>query len=272
MQRHVFFISDGTGITAEHLGLSLVSQFEGIHFIFVTLPFVDSPEKAEDTARQIQASFEEDGEAPLLFVTLINPVTRAILDKTPGIQLNLFDHFIPQLEKVLGKSASGKMGRTHSVHNKEQYYARIEAINYTLSTDDGLNPKNYDLADVILVGVSRSGKTPTSIYLALHYGIAAANYPITADDLTHDELPHSLNGYASKCFGLTIDPSRLTQIREQRFNDSQYASLRQCTKEVLATEAIFKQAHIPYLNTTQLSVEEIATKIVAELHLDRKIL
>lgn len=272
MQRHVFFISDGTGITAEHLGHSLLSQFEGLEFTYTTLPYVDSPEKATQAAKEINGSYEKHGVKPILFVTLINPVIRGILNETPGIQFNLFDAFTPNLEAALGTQASGKTGRAHGVHNKEQYYARIDAINYTLATDDGLNAKNYSLADVILVGVSRSGKTPTSIYLALHYGLACANYPITAEDLTHEELPKALRGLTSRCYGLTIDPSRLTQIREQRLGESQYASLRQCTREVQATEGIFKQAGIPFLNTTQLSVEEIATRIVSEMHLDRKII
>lgn len=272
MQRHVFFISDGTGITAEQLGLSLISQFEGGEFIFTTLPYIDSIEKAEHAVARINEIAQECSAPPILFVTVINPETKAVLDQVQSVNIDLFDKFIPTLEEALGEHASRKSGRAHSMHNKEQYYARIEAINYTLSTDDGLNAKDYNKADVILLGVSRSGKTPTSIYLAMHYGLSAANYPITAEDLAHEELPKVLRGLTSKCFGLTIDPIRLTQIREQRLNDSQYASLRQCTKEVQATEGIFKQARIPYLNTTHLSVEEISTKVVAELKIGRKIL
>jgi regulator of PEP synthase PpsR (kinase-PPPase family) len=272
MQRHVFFISDGTGITAEQLGLSLVSQFESIEFIYTTLPYIDSPEKALEGLYEIEQSFKTYGSKPIVFLTLVDPLIRVLFENSPALSINLFNSFIPVLEKELGAPASGKKGRTHGMHNKEQYYARIEAINYTLATDDGLNPKDYSLADVILVGVSRSGKTPTSIYLALHFGIAAANYPITAENLTSDELPRALRDHASKCFGLTIDPSRLAQIRGQRLNDSDYASLKQCAKEIQITEGIFKQARVPYLNTTQLSVEEIATKIVAAMHLGRKII
>ena len=272
MQRHVFFISDGTGITADTSGLSLISQFEGIEFVYTTLPYIDTPEKAHDAVKTITQNYEEQHTKPLLFVTLIRPEIRAIIAEAPSIQLNLFDAFIPRLEDILGVKASGKTGRAHGVHNTEHYYARIEAMNYTLSTDDGLNAKDYSKADVILVGVSRSGKTPTSIYLALHYGIAAANYPITAEDLTHEELPKSLRGLTSKCYGLTIDPSRLTQIREQRMGTTQYSSLKQCTREVQATEGILRQAGIPMINTTHLSVEEIATRIVSEMHLDRKII
>jgi regulator of PEP synthase PpsR (kinase-PPPase family) len=272
MKRNVFFISDGTGITAEHLGLSLLSQFEGLEFNLDTLPYVDNPEKAHEAVKTLTQVYEKTGQKPIVFITLINPDIRTVLSQAPMIEFHLFDAYIPGLEEALGVKASGKTGRAHGVQNKDEYYARIDAINYTLATDDGLNPKDCARADVILVGVSRSGKTPTSIYLALHYGIACANYPITADDLTHDELPRSLRNLTSKCFGLTIDPSRLTQIREQRLGDSQYASLRQCTKEVQATEGLLRQAGIPILNTTHLSVEEIATKIVDEMHLHRKII
>lgn len=272
MRRQVYFISDGTGITAEQLGLSLVSQFEGMSFEFITRPYLDSLEKAQQVLEEITRGYQDTAEKPLVFITLIDPSIRGLIDKAPALVINLFDAFIPSLEAELGCQASGKTGRMHGVHDLEQYHERIEAINFTLATDDGLNTKYYEQADVILVGVSRSGKTPTSLYLALHFGIAAANYPLTAEDLTRDELPAALSAYASKCVGLTIEASRLTHIREQRFSGSQYASFSQCAKEIQTAEGIFKQARLPTLNTTRQSVEEIATKIVEALKLGRKII
>lgn len=272
MDRHVFFISDGTGITAENLGLSLISQFDNIDFTLNTLPYIDSVEKAERALEQIAEIHQTQGAKPVVFITLINQEIKQIINQAPAIIVDLFDTFIPPLEAEFGTKASGKTGQAHGVHDNEQYHARIEAINYTLSTDDGLNPKDYNKADIILVGVSRSGKTPTSIYLALHYGICAANYPITMDDLEEDHLPKRLEGFTDKCFGLTIDPTHLAQIRHQRLENSEYASLKRCTKEVKATEGLFQHARIPYLNTTHLSVEEIATRIVSEKSLGRKII
>lgn len=272
MQRHVFFISDGTGITAESLGLSLISQFDAFEFTLITLPYVDTPDKAEAALEQISETYQTQGHKPIVFATLVAPHLRSIVAQAPALVIDLFNSFIPQLESELGAEANWKVGRSHGVSDREQYHHRIEAINFTLNTDDGLNPSYYDDADIILVGVSRSGKTPTSIYLALHYGLATANYPLTEDDLRRDILPRPLTHHAKKCFGLTIDPEHLNKIRTERLNDSQYASLKQCKKEIECAEGLFAENRIPMLNTTHLSVEEIATKIVAEKKLERKLI
>ncbi len=269
MARHIFFISDGTGITAETVGMSLLTQFDLYDFEYSTLPYIDTPEKAEMVLGQIAGAFHKDGEQPIVFSTLMNPEVSKVIAKCPGVIIDAFAHFIPRLEEALGLKASGQAGKSHSVKSPDQYHARIDAVNFTINTDDGLHPDYYKIAEIILVGVSRSGKTPTSIYMALNFGIKCANYPITQDDLDHDEIPKVLKDYTGKCFGLTIDPVRLNQIRTQRMADTNYATLKQCEKEVRATEAIFREYKIPMLNTTQLSVEEIATRIVSEKGLQR---
>lgn len=272
MQRHAFFISDGTGITAETLGLSLITQFADIDFNLSTVPYVDSIESAETAAEQISETYQTQGEKPIVFLTLIDPQLSNIIRQAPAIFIDLFSTFIPVLEKELHIKASGAKGQAHGMHDAEQYHARIDAINFTLNTDDGLNPGYYDDADIILIGVSRTGKTPTSLYLALHYGIKAANYPVTEDDLQREDLPRILMKHKHKCFGLTIDPQRLTKIRNERLNDSNYASLKQCQREVQMTEDLMKEKQIPIINTSTLSVEEIATKIVSQQKLGRKII
>ncbi len=271
MQRYVFFISDGTGITAETLGQSLISQFAGIEFIHNTLPYIDNLDKAKAIVQQIDDIVTHEGEKPIVFITLIDKSLRECIGTSQGVTIDLFSVFIPKLEAELGIPASGEKGRSHGVHDNAQYYARIEAINYTLSTDDGLNPNYYDSADVILLGVSRSGKTPTSLYLAMHFGIATSNYPLTDDDLSDGVLPKVMRPYAKKCFGLTIDPKRLQQIRMQRRGDGNYGTLAQCEREVRQAKSIFDHHDIPMLDTTQLSVEEIATHIVVAMKLVRKI-
>lgn len=271
MQRHVFFISDGTGITAETLGLSLISQFSGIEFKHNTLPYIDSPDKALTALEHINEVYHTYGNKPIVFMTLVDKSLRELIGSGPGLSIDLFSVFIPQLEDELGMKASGEKGRSHGVHDMAQYHARIEAINFTLATDDGLNPKYYESADLILVGVSRSGKTPTSIYLALHYGIATANYPLTDDDLNDGQLPKVLRSFTKKCFGLRIDPHRLQQIRAQRRREGAYSTLNQCEREVRQAEAIFAHHDIPVLDTTELSVEEISARIVAEMKLSRKL-
>ncbi|MFI4956770.1 MAG: pyruvate, water dikinase regulatory protein [Gammaproteobacteria bacterium] len=271
MKRHVFFISDGTGITAETLGLSLISQFTGLEFSHNTIPYVDSLEKAEAALAEVNQIAEISGDKPIVFMTLLDKTYRELIAQHDGLTIDLFSVFIPELEKELNLKASGEKGRSHGVHDNAQYHERIEAINYTLSTDDGLNPNYYDSADVILIGVSRSGKTPTSLYLALHYGVATANYPLTDDDLLEGQLPKALRAYTKKCFALTIDPRRLQQIRAQRRREGSYSTIGQCEREVRQAKAIFEHYDIPMLDTTELSVEEISTRIVSEMKLVRKI-
>lgn len=272
MQRHAFFISDGTGITAESLGLSLITQFPDIEFEVSTIPYVDSAEAAETAVEQIAETYQTQGDKPIVFLTLVEPQLAAIIRQAPAIFIDLFNTFIPTLEEALDAKSTRVKGQAHGMHDAEHYHARIDAINFTLNTDDGLNPGYYDEADIILVGVSRTGKTPTSLYLALHYGIKAANYPVTEDDLERGDLPRMLTVHKNKCFGLTIDPGRLTKIRNERLNDSHYASMKQCEREVKMTEDLLREKMIPVINTSTLSVEEIATKIVSQQKLDRKLI
>ncbi|MGE3317763.1 MAG: pyruvate, water dikinase regulatory protein [Candidatus Berkiella sp.] len=270
-RRTVFFISDRTGITAETLGLSLISQFEGIPFHHVTLPFVDSIEKANETTARINEAFQQDGERPLIFATMVNNDIRALIEKSQGYYIDFFKAFIPGLEQELNTASANVMGRIHGVGDSNTYNTRIEAVNYALNYDDGARTNGYDTADVILVGVSRCGKTPTSLYLAMQFGIRAANYPITDDDLHSTHLPKALRPYHDKLFGLTIDPKRLQAIRQGRRPNSQYAHLAQCEKEVKTVEAIFHHENIPYLSSTNLSIEELATKLIVIAGIERRL-
>lgn len=270
-RRTVIFLSDRTGITAETLGLSLISQFEGIQLTHVTLPFVDSIEKAHEVTNRFQAAFDADGEKPLVFATIIDPVVREILEKGNAYIVDLFKTFIPGLEAELKVKSSNVSGRIHGVGNSQAYNTRIEAVNFSLNYDDGARTSGYDSADVILLGVSRCGKTPTSLYLAMQFGIRAANYPIADEDLESHSLPKLLRPYRSKLFGLTIDPKRLHAIRTHRRPNSQYATEAQCAQEVHTVEAMYLHEKIPYLSSTNLSIEELATKLMVITGIDRKV-
>lgn len=271
MKRRVLYISDGTGITAEALGRSLITQFEQIGFEHFTIPYVDTHEKAQETVERINQMAKQTGSPPIVFATLVDKSLSQILSQSNALYFDFFQTFIEPLEKELHIHSSHKIGRSHSMNNDDSYKARIEAINYTLYTDDGTNLHQYERADVILVGVSRSGKTPTSLYLALQFGIFAANYPITDDDLEHShDLPKVLKPYASKLFGLTIDTQRLQAIRQERRPNSQYASFPQCQRELKLVEVMFKRFKIPYLNSTTRSIEEISTRILSQLGLGRR--
>lgn len=271
MKRDVFMVSDGTGITAEHLGNSLITQFESIRFEKHTLPYIDTIEKAESAVDHINACYQKTGVRPLLFMTLINAEIAQKLKQSSACAFDLFNTFLGPLESELNAKSSYTVGRTHGLANTQNYYNRIEAVDYALAHDDGIKVKGYDKADIVLIGVSRCGKTPSCLYMALHFGILAANYPFTEEDLNTFTLPSLLRPYKNKLFGLTIDPERLQHIRTERRPNSTYASLEQCRLEVSEVEAMYQREKIPYLNSTRFSIEEIATKVLAAAAIQRKV-
>lgn len=266
--RHVFYVSDGTGITAETIGHSLLTQFNGIEFATRRIAFVDSVEKAEATVAQIKAAELASGLRPVVVNTVVDPELNGLLAASGALMLDVFAPFISPLEQELSQKRQPRVGHAHGLVDFAAYEQRINATNYALTHDDGMDV-HYDDADVILVGVSRSGKTPTCLYLALHYGVKAANYPLTIEDLEGRELPRRLRKHRQKLFGLTIDPVRLQQIRQERRPNSRYATLDTCRSEVVAAEAMFRQENIPVLSTTHTSIEEISGKVLAQLGIHR---
>jgi len=270
-RRRVFFVSDRTGITVEALGSSLITQFDGIDFVRVTMPFIDSAEKAREAVATINSAHRESGKRPLVFSSLVDDAVREEIDKVDGLVLDVFGKFIVPLEQELGQKSMHAVGKSHSAGNAKDYNHRIEAINYTLSHDDGVTHRGLEEADLVLVGVSRSGKTPTSLYMAMQFGIKAANYPLIPEDLEANRLPPSLIPLKDKVWGLTIQPERLHQIRRERRPDSKYASLENCRYEVSAAEKLMRQADIPFLDSTTKSIEEIATTMLHEAQLVRRV-
>jgi regulator of PEP synthase PpsR (kinase-PPPase family) len=266
--RPVFYVSDGTGITAETIGHSLLTQFNGVDFDTRRIAFVDSVEKAESAVAEIRRAGEAAGVRPIVVNTVVDHDLNARLAESGALMLDLFAPFISPLEQELGVRREARVGHAHGMVDFAAYEQRINATNYALTHDDGMDI-HYDDADVILVGVSRSGKTPTCLYMALHYGVKAANYPLTPDDLDGAELPKRLRAHRRKLFGLTIEPVRLASIREERKPGSRYAKLETCRAEVAAAEAMFRQEGIPVLSTTHTSIEEIAGKVLAQQGIHR---
>lgn len=270
MKRSAFFISDGTGITAETLGQSLLAQFENIPFNKFTRPYIDSVEKARVMVQQINAAAERDGVRPIIFDTIVNQDIREILATSNGFMIDIFSTFLAPLEQELTAHSSYSVGKSHSIGGNSNYMERIEAVNFALDNDDGARTHYYDKADLILVGVSRCGKTPTCLYMAMQFGIRAANYPLTEDDMERLQLPAALKNHQHKLFGLTIDPDRLTAIRHERKPNSRYASFAQCEFEVREVENLFRRENIPNINSTHFSVEEISAKILVEKGVERR--
>jgi len=267
--RPVFFVSDRTGITAENLGHALLTQFESIAFEHHSLPFIDSEEKARlaaDTINQVAKSSENQ---PLVFSTLIDKKYRKIIDATDAHIIDFFDTFIKPLEIELCTPSSHAEGLSHGISNEVVYMSRMDAINFALKNDDGISTKEYNEADVILIGVSRSGKTPTCLYLAMQFGLRAANYPLTETDMESGGLPEILKPYRNKLFGLMINAERLRMIREIRRQNSEYASMAQCQKETRLISLLFEQEKISRIDSSHISVEEIATSIIQRMKISR---
>jgi regulator of PEP synthase PpsR (kinase-PPPase family) len=270
-RRTAFFVSDQTGVTAETMGHSLLTQFEGLEFKQVTLPFISSTDKAAEAVRRINASAVADGARPVVFSTLVRGDVRAVLKTSEGLFLDFFDAFLGPLERELRVKSSEREGRAHGIADRSVYSTRIEATNFALAADDGGTNADYGRADVVLVGVSRSGKTPTCIYMAMQYGVFAANYPLTEDDFESKQLPSMLRPFGSKLFGLTIAPARLQQIRNERRPGSRYASLPQCEYEVRTAETLFQRHGVPYLDATECSIEEIASRVIDRQGIERRL-
>lgn len=269
--RTVFFISDGTGITAETLGHSLLTQFEGIDFRQVRVPFVSTLTQARECLLQIRDAARQDGIRPIVVTTLVDPNVGKILREADALFLDFFEAFIVPLEDELGAKSTHTIGRSHGQASSQDYINRIEAVNFTLAHDDGASDLNLDKAEVILIGVSRSGKTPTSLYLALQFGIRAANYPLIPEDFERKTLPEVLNRHRSRLFGLTIAPERLHQIRTERRPDSKYASLANCSYEIEEAQKMMRQEGVRWMDSTTKSIEEIATTIMQAVKLDRHV-
>jgi [pyruvate, water dikinase]-phosphate phosphotransferase / [pyruvate, water dikinase] kinase len=270
-RRAVFFVSDRTGITAEALGNSLLTQFDGFEFRKITIPFVDSADAADHAIAQINESAERDGKRPIVISSIVDETLSERVRQSNARVLDFFQAFIAPLETELGVKSSHAAGRSHGLRNSQEYFSRIEAINFTLAHDDGQSTKELHRAQVILVGVSRCGKTPTSLYLGLQCGIRCANFPLTPEDFERGSLPDSILPHREKLFGLTIASERLQAIRQERRPDSPYASAAQCRKEVAAAERLMESAGIPMLNSSTKSIEELATTILLQRKLDRHI-
>jgi [pyruvate, water dikinase]-phosphate phosphotransferase / [pyruvate, water dikinase] kinase len=269
-ERTVFFVSDGTGITAETFGNSILNQFPAKHR-HVRRPFIDSVDKAHHVVSEINECAEHEGKRPVVFITLVNDEIRSIVtgERCKALVLDMFRTFVEPLEEEFGVKSNHRIGRFSDASESQEYHDRIEAINFSLAHDDGQSSRNLDVADVILLGVSRSGKTPTSLYLAMQHGIKAANYPLIPEDFERGRLPTPLAPHKRKCFGLTIDPERLAQIRNERRPGSKYAALQNCRFEVNEAESMMRREGISWLSSTHKSIEEIATTILRDLRPDR---
>ncbi|MDI4480042.1 kinase/pyrophosphorylase [Moraxella osloensis] len=269
--RSVFFISDGTAITSETLGRSILSQFPNVPFETRVIPYVDTLDRADEAVNQINLAHQRDGVKPLVFDTIVDPVIRERINGADAFNLDIYEGLISKIADEIKVQPAPHTGHAHGDVDSENYKSRIDAVHFALDNDDGARTTHYDAADIILIGVSRSGKTPTSLYLALQFGIRAANYPLTEDDLYENSLPKALKPYRDKLFGLVIDTDRLVKIRNERRAGSRYASYQQCQQELRAIQGIYISQGIPNIDVSTMSIEEIATRILQMTGLKRRI-
>lgn len=269
MKKHtIFYVSDGTAITAETVGHSLISQFRNIEFRQIRIPFVNTVKRAEVAAKKIKSYYLDS--QPLVINTVVDIKLRRIIHSGGGLKLDPFNSLLRKMEDSLGINRLPAVGRAHGIVDSKAYTARIDATNFALLHDDGMSV-SYDEADIILLGVSRSGKTPTCLYLALQYGVKAANYPLTEEDLDRLKIPENILKHKNKVYGLTIDPFRLSQIRAERRSGTQYSNKRQCQREVSDAESMYLRSGIEFLSTTNTSIEEISGKILQALKLNHRL-
>ncbi|WP_251453300.1 pyruvate, water dikinase regulatory protein [Microbacterium sp. Marseille-Q6648] len=264
--RAAFFVSDSTGITAETLGSALLVNFPAIRFDHHTIPFVDTEDGARRVVEQIDRSADA-GKAPVVFTTVKQADLRAVLGRARAVIVDLLAGHLTELEEAFGTDASEQRGQFHGVGDMERYHARMRAVEYAIEHDDGQSMRALDIADVIIIAPSRCGKTPTTMYLALQYGLLVANYPLTEDDFPSEGLPRTVAPYAARCFGLTTTPLRLSQVRHERRPNSRYASLEQCTRELRRAEDLYRRTRVPFLNSATKSVEEMSAVIMQTMKL-----
>ncbi|WP_341976914.1 kinase/pyrophosphorylase [Microbacterium sp. LTA6] len=264
--RDAYFVSDSTGITAETLGNALLANFPGVRFRRHTVPFVDTVEGAQNVVGSIRSS-DSAGGVPIVFTTVKSAKILTALGESGAVMIDLLGGHLRELETSLGSAASEQLGQYHGVGDIERYFARMRAVEYAIEHDDGQSMRALDIADVIIIAPSRCGKTPTTMYLALQYGLLVANYPLTDDDFPADALPRTVAKFAAKCFGLTTTPLRLSQVRHERRPDSTYSSLAQCTLEIRRAEDLYRRNRVPFLNSSTKSVEEMSAVIMQSMRL-----
>ncbi|WP_444928101.1 pyruvate, water dikinase regulatory protein [Microbulbifer sp. TRSA002] len=270
-KRTAFFISDGTGLTVEAIGHSLLAQFRDQQVEQVTLPYIDSAEKVKQALQRIEKAADESGLQPIIITSIVSDKIREQLHQSSALMLDIFENYLTPLANLFNRDPAQMVNVSHGIDDNRRYTDRIDAVHFAMDNDDGRRVSEFQQADVILLGVSRSGKTPTCLYLALQFGLRAANYPITEEDMDSTTLPKILRPFRNKLFGLTIEPERLMQIRQERRANSRYASKEQCEFEVRQVEQMLRRAQVPFLNATQLSVEELATRLMSQAGIERRI-
>lgn len=270
-RRKVFILSDRTGITLEQLVRTLLTQYDGLAIERVVRPFLDNAAKIDGVIAEIDRLAISEAVEPVVFSSIVDEHLRLRLRTARAVVFDIFDTYLPPLSQALGLAPSEHVGLSHGIGDLGRYDRRVDSVNFALNHDDGSRFRGLEAADLILVGVSRSGKTPTCLYLAMQYAVRAANFPLTEDDFLAGSMPAPLRDHQELLFGLTIEPERLHRIRDERRPGSRYASLAQCRQEIAAAEDLFRSHAIPFLDSTLVSIEELAIELMQRIGVERAI-
>lgn len=265
--KDIYYISDSTAILVKNLGHSLICQFPEINFIEEKFPFVNSVKEAQKVLAHILK--RSGGRQPIVFSTIMNEDVRNVFNNSEIEFIDAYGHFLTRLEDCLEATALRVAGYYRTT-TEVDLAKRAENINFSLEHDDGTGLDGYPAADVILLGISRTGKTPISVYLATQMGLKAANFPLIDKYLTEYRLPDQIVRSKHKAVGLTTTPELLSSIRERRLPGSNYARLSTCLEEMDQADKIYKKYKIPTISSAGKSIEEIATQVSQELKLSKR--
>jgi regulator of PEP synthase PpsR (kinase-PPPase family) len=265
--KDVYYISDSTGILVTNLGQALICQFPEVNFYEEKFPFIRTVAEAKKTMEYILK--RSGGRRPIIFSTILDPKVRSVFDSPEVEYFEAYGLFLERLESCLETQGVREPGFARHPSDVTMN-KRVEAIHYCLAHDDGIKVSEYDEADIILLGVSRSGKTPVSVFLATQMGLKSANFPLTSEYLDRYKVPEMIRQNLSRVVALTTSPEQLRSAREKRYPESRYAKLSTCVDELKQAEQIYLKSHIPIISSAGKSIEEIATQVMQELGISKK--
>ena len=258
----IYLISDSTGETLDRIFLALKAQFLNIEYKVHSYSFT----RTENQILKILKDADKNTNSIILYTIVDNNLAKYLANVSDDKKIPCFSvlgNLILNFSKILNQKATHEPSGQHTLN--EEYYDRIEAIQFTMNHDDGNLINEVDKSDIILVGVSRTSKTPTSIYLA-NKGFKTSNIPLVNENSLPEQLKK--NPKLACVVGLSTEPERLVDLRKNRMNslreteNKKYTNLENIQKEVLDAKKTFKKYKWPLIDVTRKSVEETAASII----------
>ncbi len=268
--RQIYLISDSTGETIDRIFMALKAQFENFKYEIHQFSFT----RTENQISKILEVAKNNNNSVILYTIVDNNLAKFLKEKSSEKKIPCFgvlDDLIINFSKVLKQKASHLPSGQHVLN--EEYYERVEAIQFTMNHDDGNMTHDIQKSDIVLLGVSRTSKTPTSIYLA-NRGYKTSNIPLVNENSIPDYLKK--NSSSICVIGLTTEPQRLIDLRKNRMssikekNNTEYTNIDKITKEVEEAKKTFKKYKWPVIDVTRKSVEETAASVIKIHEISRK--